>query len=279
MHITILGHVCIDHNISEHVTYTSAGSPALFITKIYQQFPGVTTQTIAPYGPDFTKYVKHTLIYPHKPTRKKTLIYQNISHNTVRTQKAINREYAQAVPISEKMKSLISSSDVIFFAPLTPIYSANYIKQIMKCSRKKSLKILLPQGYFRLFDSKNRVIQREFTEAREILPLFDFVIVSDQDHTSMNEYVKNWTSHTQVIVTRGDKGAYYHYKNKTISIPTVPVLVADIVDSVGSGDIFSASFGYQYFKTKNIKKSLQFANSIARQCLFYKADSLKITLV
>lgn len=278
MNITILGHVCIDTNVSENATYISAGSPAMFIAKICQQFSNVTTQIIAPYGSDFLPYLKNINIYPNKPQEEKTLLYRNISYGTIRTQKAINREYAALLPITDELRSLISASDIVFLAPLTADYSVKYIHHLIQSARKDTLKILLPQGYCRSFDSENNAHQREFKEAEELLPLFDFVIVSEQDHFIINKYARKWARNIRVIVTRGDKGAQYYHENDTVSIPTIPVKPDDIIDSVGSGDIFSAAFGYRYFKTKDVKKSLKFANDIARQCLFYKADSLKITL-
>jgi bifunctional ADP-heptose synthase (sugar kinase/adenylyltransferase) len=279
MNITILGHVCIDSNISEHSSYTGAGSPAMFMAKIYQQFPGVSTQIIAPYGKDFLPYLKNVSIYPDKPTGEKTLVYKNLSQGAIRTQKALNREYTELLPITENLQELIASSDVLFLAPLTSDYSIQYVNFIMKSVKKETLKVLLPQGYYRSFDSENNVHQREFKEAEAMLPLFDFVIVSEQDHFAINEFARDWIRHTRVIVTRGDKGAVYYHDDKTLVVPTKPVHPDDIIDSVGSGDIFSASFGYKYFETKDIQKSLEFANNIARQCLFYKADSLKIILL
>lgn len=279
MNITILGNVCIDHNISEHVSYTCAGGPAMFMAKIFGQLPNnIKTQIIAPYGHDFVRYLKNIYIYPNKPLYEKTLSYRNTFNKSIRTQKAINREYTELLPITDELMRLIYDSDVLFVAPLTPNYSVQYVRQLMQLARKDMLKILLPQGYYRSFDSSGNVYQREFKEAEDILPLFDFVIASELDHFVMEEYAKKWAQITQVIVTRGDKGARYYSKNDSLIVPVNPVKPEDVVDSVGSGDIFSAAFGYKYFETKDIKKSLEFANNIARQCLFYKADSLKITL-
>ena len=120
--------------------------------------------------------------------------------------------------------------------------------------------------------------QREFKEAEDFLPLFDFIIASEFDHFVIEEYAKKWAQIIQVVITRGDKGVHYYSKNDSFIVPVDPVRHEDVVDSVGSGDIFSAAFGYSYFEIKHIKKSLEFANNIARQCLFYRADSLKITL-
>jgi sugar/nucleoside kinase (ribokinase family) len=278
MNITVVGHVCIDNNISENVTYTSAGSPAMFMVKVYKKFPDVLVNIIAPYGRDFLTYLGNVHIYPKKPTAERTLIYENKSRDNIRTQKALNRKYAKPLPIDTEFKKIIASSDVIFFAPLTPDFSLDYVENFITPAKKDQVKILMSQGYCRDFDKDDNVIQRDFIEAAKIIPLFDFVIVSDQDHKDINNIAKSWAERTNVIITLGDKGAKHLYRNDSIFASVDPVKSEDIVDSVGSGDIFSAAFGYKYFLIKNVKKSLEFANNIARQCLFYPSNNLQFTL-
>ena len=278
MSITVIGHVCIDNNISENTTYTSAGSPAMFMTKVYRKFPDVVMNIIAPYGQDYLPYIKDINIYPKKPATEWTLIYENKSKENVRTQKALNRQFAKPIPIDEDFKKIVTASDVIFFAPLTPDFSIEYVKNFITLAKKDSVKILIPQGYYRYFDKDDNVIQRDFIEAEKLIPLFDFVIVSDQDHKDINNIAKSWAGKTNVIITMGNKGAMHLYRSDSIFASVDPVKSEDIVDSVGSGDIFSAAFGYKFILTKNIKQSLEFANNIARQCLFYPANNLQFIL-
>jgi len=275
MNITIIGHVCIDNNVSENAEYTAAGSPAIFMEKVYRKFSNVSVKIISPYGSDFLPYLQDVIIFPYKPTCRKTLIYKNNSLGNIRSQKAFNRKSAKPPIITIELKQIISQADVIFFASLTPNYSSRYVSNIIKLTKRNSLKILLPQGYFRSFDKKNNVIQRDFKEAETLISLFDFIIVSNQDHKDIDKFTQNWAKVTNVIMTLGSKGSLYLNKNKSLLMPVEPVKEKDIVDSVGSGDIFSAAFGYQYFLTKDVKKSLTFANDIARQCLFFSANNLK----
>src|SRR3990167_10938339 len=207
MNIHILGHVCIDSNVSEHVSYKGPGSPAMFMAHIYKKFPGVFLHIIAPYGSNFSPYCKELNIYPQQPIGDTTLLYENISHGKVRTQKAHHRESAKPPLLIEELKNILSSADILFFAPLTPDYSVGYVQTAMQCLRKDCLKIFLPQGYYRSFDGKDRVTEREFIEASELIPLFDFVIVSEQDHQDMVSIAKGWSKNTQVIMTTWDKGA------------------------------------------------------------------------
>lgn len=278
MNITILGHVCIDHNKSENTSYTAAGSPAMYIARIFNAFPSTKTQIIAPFGSDFAPHISSIEIYPDKSYREKTLKYENTSQGNLRIQKALNREHAHPIPIDEGIISRIQTSDIIYFAPLIPSYGVEYVKECLSHASKDALKILLPQGYYRDFTEDDEVVQRVFVEDEEIIPLFDFAIVSEQDHQDMLSITHKWAKETKVIMTMGDKGAMYLDKTHSYIVHTKAVPVRDIVDSVGSGDIFSASFGYKYRLTKNIQLSLEFANNIARQCLYFKPDNLQISL-
>jgi len=278
MNITILGHVCIDNNKSKGTAYVTAGSPAMFVARVCNRFPQVQTHIIAPYGSDFSRYTSNVSIYPQKPLGDKTLLYENNSQGNLRTQRALNRESARPIPIDEEVVTRIHASDIVFFAPLTPIYEVEYVKKCLSFTPKKALKIILPQGYYRDFTSDNEVIQRMFVEADELISLFDFVIVSEQDHQEMLSITHKWAQKIRVVMTMGDEGAMYLDSTHSFIVRTIPVPDEKIINSVGLGDIFSASFGYKYYLTKNIYASLEFANVIARQCLFFKPDKLQFTL-
>jgi len=278
MNVTVLGHVCIDQNTSEEVVYTGPGGAAVFISKVFSHFPATTTTVIAPYGADFHTHRKHIALHPPAPPNKKTLLYENTSYGDTRRQRALNREHATPIGIDSRMKELLATTDLFFFAPLTPAFSADYVRECKSYVSEKALSILLPQGYFRDFNSNNHVVQRHFREAEEIIPLFHFVILSNQDYQDGQRIAKKWAKTTQVIMTLGDKGALHMNQWESYVVPTRAVNSEDIVDSVGSGDIFSAAFGYKYLKTKNVHKSITFAHAIARQCLFYPADNLQFTI-
>ena len=263
MNIVIIGHVCIDRNISENTSYMAPGGPTVFMAKIFDKFPGVNLKIVAP----------SIELQPNK-----TLIYENRSKGNKRSQKAFNLKYAKPVPITDKIKRIVSESDLIFLAPLTPDYRPDYIASLFKKTKKNAVKILSPQGYYRYFDKNNNVIQREFVEADRLLPFFDFVISSNEDHKNMGRIARVWAKKIKVIMTLGYKGSQYFYKSRSILVKSELVKVKDIVDSVGSGDIFTASFGYKYFLTKDIKKSLEFANDISRRCLFYPANDLRFKI-
>lgn len=280
MNITILGHVCIDNNTSENATHMSAGGPAMFMDKIFKKLPDVTVTIIASYGKDFLEYKKQAGFYPPDPKSLKSLTYENVSKGGKRSQKAYNREAAVPIFTDENVQSVLAKTDICFIAPLLPNYSAEHVKSTISNLPSNSLKVLLPQGYYRNFDEENNVIIRQFSEANEIIPLVDIVIVSEHDGVNVENTVKKWAQKYDaiVVVTKGEKGAVAIVKNQTLSLPVEPVEEKDIVDSVGSGDVFSAGFAYRYYKTHDIVEAGRFANELARQCLFAGPDNIEINL-
>jgi sugar/nucleoside kinase (ribokinase family) len=280
VNICIIGTVCIDKNVSENASYTSAGSPAMFMHKIFNQFNDCNVSIVASYGPDFLRYLNGVNIFPKQPNCEKTLVYENVSNAGFRTQKSYNRDNAFAVDLDNSIVEVLRQADIVFFAPQQPIYTKEYIKSIVTNLKPDTLRVLLPQGFYRNFDAENNVLVRKFTESKDILPLMDIVIVSEQDSLNMVGQAKEWSSNMKLIsvVTLGASGAVAFKNDEEIMLPATPVPEEEIIDSVGSGDIFSASFAYRYRQTDNIKEAGRFANAVARQCLFYPADSIKIDL-
>ncbi len=278
MKITIVGHVCIDKNTSENFSYTAAGSPAMFMNKIFKQLPDNQVTIVAPYGTDFLEHTGDAKFYPENSKGAKTLLYENITKAGVRLQKAHNRGVANPVPADNKTKEIVASSDIVFVAPLMPNLSPEYLSNILSHTKQETLKVLLPQGYYRDFDYEDNVQVRSFKEASGILPLIDVVILSEQDHSDMLALAKEWVSKYKIIViiTLGEKGAVAVTTEKEIQLPTRAVLEYEVVDSVGSGDIFSAGFSYRYQQTHDVKEAGRFANELARQCLFYTTNDIKI---
>jgi hypothetical protein len=276
MKIVVVGQVCVDKNTSEGSSYTGAGGPAIFIDKIFKQFGNCQVSIISPYGADYQKYFQKINIYPKIPNVKKTLIYENVTKNQIRIQKAYNREKTQPIKLDFELEKILGKAEIIFFAPLLPNFSYEYIQSLTKLLNKNCLKILLPQGYFRAFDKDNQVVQRDFIEADSIISFFDFIICSDQDHKNIFKLAKEWSVKTKTIVTLGERGAMIVDENKKKIIPTTPVKKEDIVDSVGAGDTFSGAFAYQFQKTKNLIESIKFANCTARQKIICKDYSQSI---
>lgn len=280
MNIELVGHVDIDHNVSERATYTAAGSPAMFMHRVLRRLPGVQVTLAASYGADYVDYLQaqEVDIYPSAPNIKgNTLVYENTSYpDGSRIQRAYNRKEARPVPLDSQLRSTLSQADLVLFGPILPNISPRYYEQVAEAVKKDALKVLLPQGHYRRFDRRNNVIGREFAEADQVLPNIDLVIVSEQDNPNMLLTAQEWVQRHDLIsiVTLGEKGAVAFTASSEVRLPTTPLPEADIVDSVGSGDIFSAGFAYWLRQTGNIEEAGRRANALARECLRYSVHDL-----
>lgn len=278
MNIVVIGHVCIDENISERATYTGAGSPAIFMQKIFRQFSDTNVTIVSSYGKDFSRYLHGIRIYPPDSVDGKTLRYKNISRGSKRVQYSINRNTALPVPIDESLSRLVAEADSIVVCPILPNFPVKYVRDLLAMSDKQTVKLLLPQGYFRKFDSGGRVQLHQFNQADSLFPHFDFVSLSREDYPHITELSYGWVRkfNTTIIMTEGGDGASVINAKEVKHIGTSAIPTEKIVDSVGSGDIFSAGFIYEYMKTKDITKAVRFANALAGDCLMFTPDRIRI---
>lgn len=268
MKILIFGHVCIDQNEAEKSKYTSWGSAAVFMEKVFKDLGVEDITIVSSYGRDYLKYLKNINIYPVEPNTATTMVYQNLVKNHKRRQRAFHRT-SEPVEISEELRVKICEADVIIVAPILANYSAEYVEKIFKYANKECLKVLLPQGYFRNFDEENYVIFRDFKEANSLLEHFNLVSLSEEDYPSIEILSEKWSKKfdVSVIVTKGENGALLITNDGKKEVTTVPVPQEEIVDSTGSGEIFSAALIYSYFQTRDLEKATRFANKIAGEAL------------
>lgn len=276
MNIVIVGHVCIDENNSEHATYNGAGSPAMFMQKIFQQLPETHVTIVSPYGSDYAQYLKGIEIFPKKPTGATTLLYKNISHGNDRTQKALNRNNAMPVALDSELKNILNEADICIVCPLLPNFSPKYAQALAQSLPDEAITLLMPQGYFRCFDASDRVRPREFSEAKALLPFFHFVTLSSEDYPGVEKLSRLWVDSlsTTIVMTQGNKGAKIITRKGEKEITTDPIPLDQIVDSVGSGDIFSAGFIYEYAKMKDVEGAVRFANKLAGACLAFTPEHI-----
>lgn len=129
---------------------------------------------------------------------------------------------------------------------------------------------LCVQGYLRTVTASSEVIPRDFIEAPQLLPLFDITVLSDEDHPSALEMVHEWKAlpkARQIIVSQGPKGASILTPTAVQPVPTTAVDAADIVDSVGCGDVFLGSLVYEYHLNPDLRHAVAKAHIAARNKL------------
>lgn len=276
INVTTIGHICLDHNRVEHSVYESGGGPALFINTVLSKTDDCTIKIIADYGPDLLPFLQDVDIHPTEPNLEKTLNYHNICHpGETRQQYAYNRDFDFCSFDIEELKPILHNTNILFYSPLLATIRPQYLIKQLEELPETCLKILLPQGYFRDFDHSDKVVHREIANIPDYFNHFDFVIMSDEDYPDILNKVSQLTSEYKfnIIITRGSKDAAYFHNGLVSYISTVPC--ENIIDSTGSGDVFSAVFGYFYFKTKNVNLSIENAHKIAGYSLAYNTDQMR----
>lgn len=268
--IVILGHACIDHNTSEHATYTSWGSSVLYMAQYYQKHHAIRPTVITSHGPDMLAYLPGTItLMPSSPNQPDTLVYENDSSTSRRTQHCHNQASAIPPAITPDIITTVGQADIIIVATLLPNYPAEYLQNVLSYARSDSLKVLCPQGYFRHIAANGRVHPREFVEASDILPLFDLVMYSEEDHPKAMVIAKQWKQSlgTKIIVTQNASGATIVEADENMHIPTHAIPQKDIVDSVGCGDTFAATVALNYYDTKTLPTAILAGHEAAGQKL------------
>ena len=270
MNIVLVGHVCIDHNTTENATYTSWGSSVLYMAHYLQAKHNVEPVVVSTYGPDMVSYLSDIKILPAQPDQSETLVYENDTRSLPRIWKAHKLENAGEPELTSNVTEILRNADVVIVAPLLPNYSASYLQKLIGHTNSSALKVLCPQGYFRQIGKDGLVKWREFTEAPDVVPLFDLVIYSEEDHPQALSVAKSWkqvSPKAEIVVTQGPSGATIIAQKGASSIPTIPLAADKIVDSVGSGDVFAITTAYDYRLRRNLKQAVAEAHKAAAQKL------------
>ena len=273
--IVFVGHVVIDQNQVEQTSYTRWGSPAMFMTKYFQLHFGLEPTIVASYGADFLPFADGVNLLPSKPNLARSIVYENIVTDGHRTQYCHQPDAALPV-INRDVISTLRAADILFLAPLTPSYSASYVTQVMQHVPKGCLKVLSPQGYLRHIGTNGLIKPRDFVEAADILPCFNVVILSDEDHPQADTQAHIWkvaSPNTEIIITLNSRGADIIQPHGVQHIPTVPVPPEEITDSTGLGDVFSAAVAYYLRRGDSLVAAVQSAHEAAREKLLQPKTS------
>jgi sugar/nucleoside kinase (ribokinase family) len=267
--IVFIGHVVIDHNKVEQASYIKWGSPAMFMTKYFQSHFGLQPSIIASYGEDFLQFTDGLSLLPNTPNLTHSTIYENIVTNGRRTQYC-HYGNAPLPDITPDVQAVLQKADILYLAPLMPTFTADYVTKFMSYVSKDCLRILSPQGYLRHIAADDLVQPREFSEAAAILPYFDTVILSDEDHPQADERAHQWKAaspKTEIIITLNARGADIIQSKGVQHIPTTPIPLDQIVDSTGLGDVFSAAVGYSLYRGKDLVSAVNTAHDATREKL------------
>lgn len=259
--VTIIGHVCIDHNTIDGASRTTWGSSAMYIAKYYLKNFDVRPRIIARYGQDFVPYTQD-FVFAEAADGEVTLQYENIVNDGNRVQFCHHSEASGPVPVREEIAELVRSSDIVIVAPLLANYSAEYIADVMQHASANCLKVLLPQGFVRHINDEEKIEKQAFTDAAAIVSHFDLVVASEEDGDDMMSQAQSWLAAGagNVVITQAEKGAMVFDSRGNAQIPTTPLSFHDIKNPVGSGDMFSAQLAIGMHDGLDVHEATRRAN-------------------
>lgn len=263
--ITIVGHVCIDHNTVDGIYHESWGSAALYIARYLAGSHSIQSRIHATYGKDMLDFADKNIFIDPPSYDHPTLVYENTITHGLRVQSVTNQSWAIPV-MSQALEQRLANTDILIIAPLLPDHSPSYVQSLCQLLPKSAIKILLPQGYYRYVNTSGQIEPRTFTESNDILPLVDVLIQSDEDSSDAVTTAQKWAKtypHFTTVVTRGSDGLSAFTGNQSFVLSTTPVLPNDIVNPVGAGDVFSAELALSLYGNIPLPRALKNAQRAA----------------
>lgn len=125
--------------------------------------------------------------------------------------------------------------------------------------------VLTAQGELRAFDAHGRVRFTPWRRAAEVAPKLRALVCSDEDLEGDLEPAIEWSRHTVVVVTRGERGAALFRDGERRDFPAYRP--ARIADPTGAGDAFAAGLLVALDEGRALEDAMDFANCVASFCL------------
>ena len=126
-----------------------------------------------------------------------------------------------------------------------------------------------PQGWLRRWDADGHVWPTPWTEAEQLLPLLDVLILSHDDllpfadgkRADADAILLHWSRRVPLLVaTDGRHGATLFRQGVSQRFPAYDV---NEVDPTGAGDVFAAAFLASLYQYSDPERAVDFANCVA----------------
>jgi 1D-myo-inositol 3-kinase len=193
-----------------------------------------------------------------------TTAFVNSYYEGFRTQYL--RARASLLPAEDVPRSW-RNAPVVLLGPLAQELSPSLVKLFPR--RPGAIIAATPQGWLRRWDDDGRVWPTPWTDAEELLPLLDVLILSHDDllpfadgnRADADAILTRWSMQVPLLVaTDGQHGATLFQHGNTEKFPAYPTIE---VDPTGAGDVFAAAFLAHLYRNGDPHKAVDFANCVA----------------
>jgi sugar/nucleoside kinase (ribokinase family) len=183
-----------------------------------------------------------------------TTVFENIYHDGERTQ------------ILHQRANLLTEDHIPPAWRSAPMAYLGSIDQeidpsVFHCFADETLICVMPQGFFRRWDSQGRVSFAAWTPSEAVLRRTNVLVLSELDVPDPDGLVRDWRRFVDIIVvTQAERGATVYHAGEPCHYPARPT---QQVDPTGAGDVFAAAFLLRLAETGDPCEAAPFANAVA----------------
>lgn len=264
----LLGHIVVDTIVHGNTVRRSLGGTVVY-GALASLRHGFVPHIVSKVGPDFPDEflvflsrngidISGVRISPCKTTRFK-LVYKDSDRLLYVPSRCSNIEPEDV--LSAKMDDSV--------AIVGPVIGEVPLDTLKATSGRAAITAIDLQGFIRRVDKDSRVRFERTPQAIESLKYADIVhaeifeakiILGDKDPPSLASELVDLGAGIS-LVTLGEEGAYVATKRRILYIPAAEP--RRVVDSTGSGDVFTSVFTLEYYKTSDIVHAATMAAAAA----------------
>jgi len=236
MNILVIGELCVDRFVYGKITRLCPEAPVPVFNPLQTiENPGMAGNVVENII-TILKTCNITFWHQEEKIIKQRIVDAKSNHMIVRIDEGEN-EKIKTIVIDAKKKKLLKEANIVIVSD----YNKGFLND-------EDLWIIGNLSNFSVIDTKRKISEK-------ICNSYTFVKFNEVE-SFQNSSVSN---NPNVIVTLGKQGAKVGEKIYLQESPR------ETIDVSGAGDTFVAAFSLKYYETKDLEKSINFANLLAGQ--------------
>lgn len=234
MKITVIGELGRDVFVYGETNRLSPEAPVPVFNPLYtEENPGMAGNVVENLK-SMNNSVSINFIHQPELITKTRYVDSKSNHMFIRVDEG--ETHIQPLVLNDTYIDMIKESDAVIVSD----YNKGFLSQ-------EVLKEITYHSHFSIMDTKKKI-------GNQILSYFNFIKLNESEFLK-HDFDVCWLD--KILITLGSRGAKYIDKIYPSPEPK------ETIDVSGAGDTFTASFTLKYLETKNIEKSIIYANEMA----------------